>query len=357
MLLFCPKCGKKMTEDMMACGFCGTPRMDESAVPPLFTPRPGSEKPAAARKEPAVKSSRSLFGGKAGDKPADEGGKPASKLSALFAGKGKPAAQKPVVAPAASKLSGLFARKDKADAGGEPPVATPSKLSGLFARKDAAPAEASAPAAGKRDLSALFRRNKETAPAVGNQRQSVLAASAAAPMLTEPVDRQGNPFQPMQVAAAGSADFTLGGDLEYAGFWRRFGAAVIDNVLSGVGIALLAFAVGLLFALLATSMGGDAESMGLLSSLLGFVLGVVLPWLYFALFEASSWQATPGKRLLGMRVTDLDGDRISFWRATGRYWGKLLSTLILLIGYLMQPFTARKQALHDKLAATLVVRG
>ena len=66
--------------------------------------------------------------------------------------------------------------------------------------------------------------------------------------------------------------------------------------------------------------------------------------------------ATPGKMACGIKVTDLDGRRISFGRATGRFFGKILSTLILLIGFLMQPFTARKQALHDILAGTLVVK-
>jgi uncharacterized RDD family membrane protein YckC len=59
---------------------------------------------------------------------------------------------------------------------------------------------------------------------------------------------------------------------------------------------------------------------------------------------------------LGIRVTDLDGGRISFGRATGRYFGKILSGLILGIGFLMAAFTERKQALHDLLAGTLVVR-
>ena len=83
----------------------------------------------------------------------------------------------------------------------------------------------------------------------------------------------------------------------------------------------------------------------------------VLGWLYFALCESSAWQATPGKRVLGLRVTDLEGRRLGFARATGRYFGKLLSAFFLCIGFLMVAWTQRKQGLHDLLAQTLVLNG
>ena len=72
--------------------------------------------------------------------------------------------------------------------------------------------------------------------------------------------------------------------------------------------------------------------------------------------EASSKQGTLGKMVLGIIVTDEAGNRISFGRATGRYFGKILSSLILLIGYIMIAFTKKKQGLHDLLASTLVVK-
>ncbi len=80
-----------------------------------------------------------------------------------------------------------------------------------------------------------------------------------------------------------------------------------------------------------------------------------MPWLYFALMESSPRQATLGKQALGIMVTDLAGQRISFARATGRFFAKILSGLILWIGYVMAAFTERKQALHDLLASCLVV--
>jgi uncharacterized RDD family membrane protein YckC len=78
---------------------------------------------------------------------------------------------------------------------------------------------------------------------------------------------------------------------------------------------------------------------------------------YYSLLESSSWQGTLGKKLLGMRVTDLNGNRISFGRATGRYFGKILSGMICFIGFVMVAFTEKRQGLHDMLAGTLVVTG
>lgn len=86
------------------------------------------------------------------------------------------------------------------------------------------------------------------------------------------------------------------------------------------------------------------------------VLGVVIEWLYYALLESSAWQATIGKKTLGLEVTDLAGRRISFARATGRYFGKFISAIIFLIGYIMAGFTEKKQALHDMMAGCLVMR-
>jgi uncharacterized RDD family membrane protein YckC len=82
---------------------------------------------------------------------------------------------------------------------------------------------------------------------------------------------------------------------------------------------------------------------------------LVADWLYFAYQESSPAQATIGKRALGIKVTDLEGNRISFGRATGRYFAKYLSAITLFIGFLLAAFTARKQALHDMIAGTLVV--
>jgi len=79
-------------------------------------------------------------------------------------------------------------------------------------------------------------------------------------------------------------------------------------------------------------------------------------WVYFAVLESSPWRATLGKKALGLSVVDLAGNRISFPRASGRFFAKIISSMTFLIGFLMAGFTARKQALHDMLAGCLVTR-
>src|SRR4029077_9778304 len=84
---------------------------------------------------------------------------------------------------------------------------------------------------------------------------------------------------------------------------------------------------------------------------------LVLTWLYHALMESSEWQATLGKKALGLVVTDMAGHRVSFGRSTGRHFGKIITNLLpFLIGYIMAGFTDKKQALHDMLAGCLVLR-
>ena len=86
------------------------------------------------------------------------------------------------------------------------------------------------------------------------------------------------------------------------------------------------------------------------------VLTIAASWLYEAVMESSSYQATLGKMILGMKVSDLYGNRISFARATGRHFAKILSAMILCIGFIMVGLTERKQGLHDLIAGTLVRR-
>ncbi|MBX3687791.1 RDD family protein [Dokdonella sp.] len=142
----------------------------------------------------------------------------------------------------------------------------------------------------------------------------------------------------------------------HAGFWRRCAALGIDGLL--IGLVLAGIQVMLLSGTLVHALqGGRVED---LASLIGTVmliasLAFVGQWLYFALFECSSWQATPGKRALGLKVVDDNGHRIGFGRASGRHFAKILSGMIFNIGYLMAGLTARKQALHDYVASTLVV--
>ena len=83
---------------------------------------------------------------------------------------------------------------------------------------------------------------------------------------------------------------------------------------------------------------------------------IIVVWLYAALMESSARQATLGKMMIGVVVTDTEGNRLSFGRASARYFAKFVSVITLMIGFIMAAFTKRKQALHDIMAGTLVIR-
>jgi predicted Zn finger-like uncharacterized protein len=144
-------------------------------------------------------------------------------------------------------------------------------------------------------------------------------------------------FMPREQAFAG-----------YAGFWKRLWAAIIDGVLLMVVSFMLVAFLALLYRLTTGTSAG--------AGVLGNIIGGLVSWLYYAIMESSYTQGTLGKMALGIQVTDLSGNPISFARATGRHFGKLISTLIVFIGYLMVAFTAKKQGLHDMLAGCLVVK-
>jgi uncharacterized RDD family membrane protein YckC len=137
---------------------------------------------------------------------------------------------------------------------------------------------------------------------------------------------------------------------------------MIDQLLMGV-VAFMVFLPGLALLGLGIGSGMMEETEGAIGLVIALIaayltailLVVVLEWLYFALMESSNKQATLGKLALGIIVTDMDGKRLTFGRATGRYFGKILSSLILNIGFLMAAFTEKKQALHDMIASCVVV--
>jgi len=136
-------------------------------------------------------------------------------------------------------------------------------------------------------------------------------------------------------------------NFSYAGFWKRLGAFLIDFcILAFSYIAVILLSVNIINVPLAELM----KFSGIFN-----LMGLIFNWLYYASMESSGCQATLGKMAWGLCVTDLDGKRISFGRATGRYFGKILSGLISCIGFLMIAFTRKKQALHDMMAGTLVV--
>jgi uncharacterized RDD family membrane protein YckC len=142
--------------------------------------------------------------------------------------------------------------------------------------------------------------------------------------------------------------------MEYAGFWRRFAAWVIDSIIIVLADFLLGFIIGIIWSFISSGLDEIVKESVIYT--VGFIIGFIVPWLYFALMESSEKQATLGKMALKIKVTDLDGNKISFGRASARFWSKILSGFILCVGYLIAGWTKKKQALHDIIAKTLVIK-
>ncbi|HUY68315.1 MAG TPA: RDD family protein [Alphaproteobacteria bacterium] len=140
---------------------------------------------------------------------------------------------------------------------------------------------------------------------------------------------------------------------EYASFSLRALAFAIDQCLLLAAILVLALPMVLITGLLQLIAWPFVLFIVMPP---GWLLMVVIAWVYFALPESSKHRATFGKRLCGIQVTDMEGNRPTLARATTRFFGKFLSCAILMIGFIMAAFTERHQALHDILAETLVLK-
>ncbi|HXM94979.1 MAG TPA: RDD family protein [Candidatus Dormibacteraeota bacterium] len=166
-------------------------------------------------------------------------------------------------------------------------------------------------------------------------------------------------------AELGAATYT---PVHYSGFWLRFVAYIIDSFVMSLAYLLMfipfLLMTGLGAALAGLHSGQDPQEI---VNMVGptFILGLVAMasiaflagWLYHAMLESSDWQATLGKRAMGLIVTDLAGQPISFARASARYFAKIISSLIPLgIGYILAGFTPKKQAIHDMITNCLVLR-
>jgi uncharacterized RDD family membrane protein YckC len=134
---------------------------------------------------------------------------------------------------------------------------------------------------------------------------------------------------------------------EHPGFWRRVVAHIIDSIVMNIASAMGGFVVGISMASL-----GIRDEFAL--QMTGGGVGILVSWLYYASMESSASQGTLGKMALGIMVTDLNGERISFGRASGRYFGQIVSALTLGIGFLMCAWTEKKQCLHDMMAGCLL---
>jgi len=119
----------------------------------------------------------------------------------------------------------------------------------------------------------------------------------------------------------------------YAGLKRRFVAGFIDYLASIIPLLII------------ETVFGD-----------NLIALILFGWVYFSVLLSSSWQATLGMKLMKIKIADENGRRISFGRATGRYFGSLLSGVLFFVGFLIIPFTKRKQGLHDMIVGTIVLK-
>jgi uncharacterized RDD family membrane protein YckC len=141
----------------------------------------------------------------------------------------------------------------------------------------------------------------------------------------------------------------------WGGFWRRFWAYWLDSLITwvlGIGLTVVIRASA---GVSVWPLWKESAQATPVLNLVEFLMGIVLWFGYCTWYESSPLQATPGKRALRLKVTDLAGRRISVGRAFARRLAMVLSVLTLGIGFAMAGFTRRRQALHDMVAGTLVI--
>ena len=187
-----------------------------------------------------------------------------------------------------------------------------------------------------------------------------------APVAAAPPVTAGYPLAAAGSTYADPAGLVISRSFVYAGIWLRFFAYLIDGLILTVAILILLLPF-LFLTGLAASIGTIGEIHGqpnaaqvgaFITLILFFVaISILIQWLYHAYLESGEKQATWGKQALGIYVTDLMGNRLSFGRASGRFFAKIVTGMIPLgIGYIMAGFTERKQALHDMIASCLVLK-
>jgi hypothetical protein len=135
--------------------------------------------------------------------------------------------------------------------------------------------------------------------------------------------------------------------MSYAGFWIRFFASVIDSIIIG----LIYFALFFLYLILSEEANDSFLEKDAFLNLI-WILGY---WPYSAFLESGKWQATIGKKILGLKVVNESGGAISFGQASGRHFGKIISTVVLYIGFISVGWDKKKQSWHDKMASTYVI--
>jgi uncharacterized RDD family membrane protein YckC len=156
---------------------------------------------------------------------------------------------------------------------------------------------------------------------------------------------------------------------KYAGFWLRFAALLVDRAILSAAAAFMVIPAIIIIVAIGVNLSDIKQPEDLLlqgnllkvSMLVGIIVvlslfNLVIGWLYYSLMESSKYSGTVGKIAVGIKVTDMYGERITFGRASGRFFAKIISNFTFLIGYIMAGVTDKKQALHDLIANCLVVK-
>jgi uncharacterized RDD family membrane protein YckC len=154
----------------------------------------------------------------------------------------------------------------------------------------------------------------------------------------------------------------------FAGFWLRFAAYLVDRAILGVITTVMVIPSIIIIISITANLSDIHQFKDLflegnllkVSMILGIVIllsifKIIIGWLYFSLMESSKHSGTLGKIAVGIKVTDINGEKLTFGRATGRYFAKIITNFTFLIGYILAGITEKKQALHDLIANSLVV--
>jgi uncharacterized RDD family membrane protein YckC len=160
-----------------------------------------------------------------------------------------------------------------------------------------------------------------------------------------------NPYQSPTADVGNAANGSAPSRIVYADYLPRVGALILDSIFLSLLTFIPAFGIGIAAVMLAGPDAGQALAQ-VIANLFGFLAGIA----YYVGLETSEKQGTWGKQIVGIKVTDMNGRRLTFGRAIGRYFAKILSGCTFGIGWLMPLFTEKKQTLHDMIAGCLVLK-
>jgi len=164
-----------------------------------------------------------------------------------------------------------------------------------------------------------------------------------------------SPYTAPAAAVASHSSVVQGGEVVYAGFWKRVAAYIIDSFVVGVAGGIIGAIIGGIIGA-GFGLNGGLGTGGMLAiQAVTNIVSICLSASYYGWFHASNHQATLGKMAIGIKVVRSNGEPISFLRGFGRYFALIISGITLCIGFIMAGFTERKQALHDMICDTLVV--